>query len=123
VTRDLARALPGIAAWLALAVAVSGPALAHWLQPEQVIAEVKSAASRSEYGVERAERSAEQPRLLVVSVQPRWSELEAARRQEAAERWRRHWREAVSSGVLAIVDVESQRSLVSFDASGRALLR
>jgi hypothetical protein len=123
VTRGLDRSASGLAAALALGIALAPPARAHWLQPEQVIAEVKSAASRSRYGVADAVRSADQPRLLIVSVQPRWAELEAAERREVAERWRRHWRESVSAGIVAIVDAESGRSVVGFDASGRAQLR
>ena len=99
------------------------PAGAHWTSPGQVIAALQSPDARGAYAVARVERSESQPRLLVVSVGPGWSEIAPEQRRQAAERWRRHWRESVPSGVLALVDVDSARSLVSFDGAGRAWLR
>jgi hypothetical protein len=110
-----------VAGWLA-ALAVAAPVDAHWLRPEQVIAMLESADSRQRDGVVDASRSVDQPRLLVVSVGSAWVERPASQRRELAMRWRRHWREAVPSGLLAIVEVESKRSLVGFDAAGRPLL-
>jgi hypothetical protein len=58
----------------------------------------------------------------VVHVGPGWSRVAPAQREQAAQAWRSLWREASPSGVLAIVDAEG-RSLVDFDAHGRARVR
>lgn len=110
-----------VAGWL-VALAVAGPAHAHWPRPEQVIALLESPDSRQRDGVVAASRSTDQPRLLVIAVGARWVERPASQRRELALRWRRHWREAVPSGLVAVVEVESARSLVGFDAAGRPQL-
>jgi hypothetical protein len=106
----------------AFAPCAGAPASAHWVTPEEVVAELDAPATRTSLDVLSVARDARLPRLLVVRVGPRWTELDPALRREAAESWRELWRHAVPDGVLAVTDA-SGRSLVSFDAAGRAQLR
>ena len=106
------------AAWLAAGT----PAAGHWVEPEEVVARLADPANRAAFGVLGAERDPRLSRLLVVRVGARWQALDPALRKEAAEEWHHLWRDATHAGVLAITDAEG-RSLVSFDAHGRAQLR
>ncbi|HVH07814.1 MAG TPA: hypothetical protein VNE71_17615 [Myxococcota bacterium] len=90
------------------------------MTPEQVEAGI--AAQPAAFDVRGAARDARLDRLLVVRVGPGWSRVAPAQRAMAAEAWRSLWREASPSGVLAIVDADG-RSLVDFDARGRARVR
>ena len=106
------------AAWLAAGT----PAGAHWVEPEQVVARLADPANRAVYDVLGAARDPSLSRLLVVRVGPRWQALDPELRRETAEEWHQLWRDATHAGVLAITD-PTGRSLVSFDALGRAQLR
>jgi hypothetical protein len=106
----------------AVALLAGAPAGAHWVAPEDVIAQITEPASRARLDVLAAERDPRLPRLLVVRVGERWSALGAALRRETAESWRERWRHVVAGGVVAVTDAEGH-SLVSFDAAGRAQLR
>ena len=106
------------AAWLTAGT----PAAAHWVEPEQVVARLADPANRAAFDVLGAAQDPRLSRLLVVRVGARWQALDPELRREAAEEWRHLWRDATRAGVLAITDA-SGRSLVSFDALGRAQLR
>lgn len=106
---------------LALALAAGGAARAHRVAPEEVVALLGGADARERLGVDGAARDPRLPRLLVVRVGPRWEALDPELRREAAEAWRELWRHAVPDGVLAVADADG-RSLVGFDAAGRARL-
>ena len=106
------------AAWLAAGT----PAAAHWVEPEEVEARLADPANRATFDVLGAARDPRLSRLLVVRVGPRWEALAPALRRETAEEWNQLWRDAAPAGVLAITD-DAGRSLVSFDALGRAQLR
>ncbi|HEX2484244.1 MAG TPA: hypothetical protein VHQ66_03015 [Myxococcota bacterium] len=113
-----------LAVALAAAVVLLGgpPAAAHRVAPEEVMGQITEPASRARLGVVGAERDPRLPRLLIVRVGERWLTLDAALRRETAETWRERWRHVVAGGVVAVTDAEG-RSLVSFDAAGRAQLR
>jgi hypothetical protein len=114
---------PGLGVALAASVWLSAAAaFAHWLQPDDVLAELRSPALARSFDVQSVERNANLPRLLVMHVGPRWEAVDPALRQQSAERWFHLWRSASRLGILAIVDA-SGRSLVSFDAFGHAQLR
>jgi hypothetical protein len=115
-----ARALRLAVAAAVLAAAL--PAAAHWVQPEEVVARLADPANRAAFDVVGAAQDPRLSRLLVVRVGPRWPELDPGRRREVAEEWRQLWRDATPAGVLAITDAAG-RSMVSFDAHGRAQLR
>jgi len=106
------------AGWLAAGT----PAAAHWVLPEEVVARLADPANRAAFDVLGAAQDPRLSRLLVVQVGPRWQALDPALRRETAEAWQHLWRDATYAGVLAITDAEG-RSLVSFDAAGRAQLR
>jgi hypothetical protein len=106
----------------ALVLGPAAPAGAHWLMPEQVLAELRSPAVRDAFGVVEAAPKADLPRLLVIRVDARWAKRPAAERRAAAERWDRRWHESVPQGIVAIVDETSGRSLVSYDAHRAARL-
>jgi hypothetical protein len=106
-----------------LLLAAAGPAArAHPVTPEQVEAGIAAPPMGSAFDVIAATRDARLARLLVVRVGPGWARVDASRRAQAAEAWRSLWREASPTGVLAIVDATG-RSLVDFDAKGRARIR
>lgn len=98
-------------------------ARAHWVQPEQVIAQLRVPALRQAFGITEVTRHPDLPRMLVIRVGPRWTEVAAPQRRAAAERWRHLWRHSVPQGILAILDAATDRSLINFDAEGRAMLR
>ena len=112
-------ALLGLAAVAAVAVA-SGPdrAWAHTVSPATIVAQLSSDAARREAGVESVTRDAKLERLLVVRVGPRWAELSAERRRELAADWWRVWRHSVANGIVAVLEVGTDRSLVSFTGDG-----
>jgi hypothetical protein len=114
----------GLAALAAAALLLAAPtaALAHFVSPEQVEAGLRDPATRRAFGISRVSRDARLPRLLVVEVGSAWERVDPEERRRAAEAWRELWREAAPSGVIAIVD-PAGRSLVGFDANGRARLR
>lgn len=97
-------------------------ARAHWQTPEQVIAELRAVALRDAYGITEVTRHPDLPRLLVIRVGPRWSEVDPSKRRAAAEKWMARWRHAVPQGIIAILENGTDRSLVNFDTEGRAVL-
>jgi hypothetical protein len=113
----------GSLAALAVALLLGAPAasLAHWVSPDDVVAGLRDPATRRAFGVVDVSRDARLPRLLVVKVGPGWDGVDPELRRQAAEAWHELWREAAPAGVLAIVDAGG-RSLVGFDALGRARL-
>ncbi len=108
---------------LASLVTLAAPATAHWVRPEEVVALLRQPELGRRCGVVGVERSEALPRLLLVRVDARFRALPAARQVELAEEWWHLWRSASPSGVLAIVDAETDASLVSFGPDGRARLR
>src|SRR5882757_9239397 len=97
----------------ALLLAISS-AVAHTLAPDQIIGQLRLPAVREAYGVEDVARLDGLPRLLVVRVGRRWSEVPATQRQEIAENWTVTWRHSVPEGVVAILDAASGDSVVHF---------
>ena len=108
---------------LAVALLATSSAAAHMLAPEQIIGQLRLPAVREAYGVEDVARLDGLPRLLLVRVGPRWSEVPATQRQEIAENWNVTWRHSVPEGVLAIVDASSGDSVVHFDGFGHARVK
>jgi hypothetical protein len=106
----------------AAALLCGSAARAHEVTPDQVEAGIAAQPAAAAFDVLGAARDARLARLLVERVGPGWNRVAAAQRVAAAEAWRSLWREASPSGVLAIVDAEG-RSLVDFDARGRASVR
>ena len=100
---------------------LAGPAAAHWLPPEAVVARLNSEPVRRRWGVERAERDAKAPRLLIVRVGKRWYELPAAIRKAEAGEWLGDWRHNVPQGVVAVLDAASDQPVVQFGPGGRIL--
>jgi hypothetical protein len=112
----VARALLAI-----LLFAVTAPAGAHRVDPEQVMASIRSAPEHSGLGVIDVHTHPGVPRLLVIEVDERWLGVDPERRRRAAEAWRGLWRESTPQGVLAVTD-SSGTSLVGFDGEGHATL-
>lgn len=114
------RAAPAVAALcLALHALAAG---AHHVTPDEVIRSLTQTGARSTFDITSAERAADLPRLLLIRVGPGWSRVYATRRIIAAEQWYELWRDAVPSGIVAIVDAADQ-PLVNFEPTGRATLR
>ena len=100
----------------------SPPATAHWLRPEEIVGGLNhDAAAAGHLGVVRAYRESHLKRLLVITVDAkRWNASPAERRVQAAEEWLQLWRHNVPEGIVAVVDSQTQRAVVRFDASGHA---
>jgi hypothetical protein len=109
------------AALLVLLAGLAARAAAHWLPPAAVVAHLNSEAVRRQWGVERAERDAKAPRLLVVRVGGHWYEVPAAARKVEASQWLEDWRHNVAQGVVAVLDAESDRPVVQFGPGGRVV--
>jgi len=118
--RDLRRRV--IVALAAVLATAASAAHAHQMSPDDVIARLRTAAARAQYDVIAVERHAELPRLLLVRVGPRWRDVPAGRRREAAEDWRQGWRHSVPQGIVSIVDAADGHAVVNFDGRGNALL-
>ncbi|MFQ5513480.1 MAG: hypothetical protein ACE5FG_03515 [Myxococcota bacterium] len=113
--------LLGLCVWLTLGW--NAAAEAHWVRPEQVLAQLRAPELAESYGIVSVEIDVHLERLLVIRVDDRWRRQEPFVRRSSAEAWRELWRRAVPQGVLAIIDAESSTSLVGFDGRGRAVLR
>jgi hypothetical protein len=112
--------LRGIVVGLAVLTA-AGPAAAHQETPEVLVADLASARSREATGIEKVERDAHQPRLLLVRVGDAWRKLPVEVRRKHAEEWAARWRRAVPTGVVAVVDAKTERPVVRFGAQGNVL--
>ena len=114
-----------LAVWCgAFALVAGAPAAAHWLKPEQIVRGLANDPNlRDTAGVVRVRQDPNLPRLLRIEVdRTRWETVAAADRTRVAEEWWDTWRHNVPSGVVAVLDTVTQRSLVNFDAHGRAQL-
>ena len=103
---------------LALVVGLAASATAHWEPPEAIVAELNADATRTRLGVERAERDANAPRLLVIRVGARWYVLPESVRRVQAEEWHERWKHNVPQGVVSIVDAASDLPAVRFGPGG-----
>jgi len=110
-----------VAAGVTFVVQVPG-AGAHRLAAEEVLTELRAPAYRERFDVIRVDRLPGLERLLVVRVGSGWRRAAPAARREAAESWWVRWRHAVPQGIVAVLDAATDRSLVNFDAQGRAAL-
>ena len=103
---------------LAVGMALAVPAAAHWLQPEEIVAELNAPSVRDALGVTGASRDEKAPRLLVIRVGPRWFDLTAGIRRLQARDWTELWRHNVPAGIVAILDDHTARPVVQFDSTG-----
>ena len=104
------------AAWLVLLAC--GPAWAHTPAPVDVVATIAEPAARVAAGVERVERDARNPRVLLVRVGPQWFARPRDARAVAAAEWREAWRRAVPDGVVAVLDGATDRAVVRWGPGG-----
>jgi hypothetical protein len=104
---------------LALVVGLAASAAAHWEPPEAIVAELNADATRARLGIERAERDANVPRLLVIRVGARWYALPEMVRRALAEDWHERWKHNVPQGVVSIVDAASDLPAVRFGPGGQ----
>jgi hypothetical protein len=112
-----------IAAATALLALAAARAAAHWPSPESMVAALNAPESRAATGVERAERDAANPRVLIVRVGTRWFGREGADRLVQARCWREDWRRTVPQGVVAVLDARSDAPVVGFGPRGAVFLR
>jgi hypothetical protein len=119
MTRALAPATTVVCLVLGVLVTATG---AHWLAADDVMRELRAPVNRERFDVTRVDRHAGLDRLLVIRVGPGWRRAAPAARREAAEFWLARWRHAVPQGIVAVLDTSTDKSLVNFDAKGRATL-
>ena len=105
------------------AASATRPAGAHWATPEELIRRLESDATRTAFDIREVRRDPALPRLLVIRVGPRWSEVPAERRTEWAEEWNHLWRSTLKNGIVAVLDSATDHPLVNFDAEGHATLK
>ena len=115
----------GGCALLALLAVRAATASAHWLRPDEIVAGLANDVQlRERFGVARVQNDPKLPRLLIVSVRPDvWETVPASDRVRLAEEWLETWRHNVPDGIVAVLDVQTEQSLVHFDPFGHALLR
>lgn len=96
---------------------------AHSLSAAQVMARLRAADMVEAFDVVSVERKADLERLLLVRVGPGWQRADPALRREVAQKWLHMWKAATANGIVAVLDADSEASLVGFDAQGRATLK
>jgi len=110
-------------------VAVAGMALvaataaAHRVRPADVIARLQSPEVRARYDIVSVTPSPKLSRLVLIRVGPKWHDVPADQRIDAAERWQHLWRDSTPGGIVAILDAANDAPLVNFDADGHATLK
>ncbi len=101
-----------------LAAGLVRPAAAHWVTPEEMVAELNTATARDALGIERAVCDTKTPRLLVVRVGDHWYDLPPAVRRTQAADWAEHWRQNVPQGVVSVLDAKTEKPVVRFGRGG-----
>jgi len=107
-----------VPAVLAMLVALAGGAAAHETRPEDILADLNSGQSRTTRGVEGAERSPSNPRVLVIRVGRGWYDLPPDSRRNLARLWLADWRKSVAQGIIAVLDARTDEPVVQFGAGG-----
>lgn len=102
---------------------VASTSHAHPLGADQVIARLLAPDMAKAFDVVSVERSADLDRLLVVRVGPGWQRAEPELRREASQKWLHMWKAATRNGIVAVLDADSEASLVGFDGNGEATLK
>jgi len=94
------------------------------MRPEEIVAGLATDAQLREHvGVVSVEQQSGLPRLLVIKVRrDRWQSLSYAQRKQLAEEWWATWRHNVPEGIVAVLDVASEQSVLNFDGVGHARL-
>ena len=108
---------PIVALAVVLPLVLVRAAAAHWTAPETIVAELNGETGRK-LGVERAERDAKLPRLLLIRVGERWYALPPAARKAQAADWLARWRESVPQGIVAVLDARTATPVVDFGPRG-----
>ena len=108
----------GKLATLILLAALAGRAAAHTIAPAAVVAELNAEKHRTARGIQRAEQSAENPRLLVIHVAPGWYGIDVPTRIALAGLWRDRWRHSVEQGVIAVLDGRTDEPVIEVGAGG-----
>jgi hypothetical protein len=109
-----------LGAVLVLLLAAPGPARAHWIAPEAIVAQLQGPPGRA-LGVERAARDDKVPRLLVIRVGEAWYRIPAEKRREQAAAWLALWRHNVGQGIVAVLDARTDQPAVRFGPGGQVV--
>jgi hypothetical protein len=96
---------------------------AHTTSTASVISKIAADDMKQAVGVVSVATNPNLERLLVVRVSARWHEADEGLRRHLAQEWRHLWRDAISDGIVAVVDDDGGNSLVGYDLDGRATLR
>jgi hypothetical protein len=87
---------------------------AHWMTPDEVVAEVSSPQARTTLGVEAAVHDPQNARLLIVRVGSAWYALPRAKRVKQAGEWVDLWHRSVEKGLVAVLDARTDKPVVRF---------
>ena len=101
-------------ALLTIALAWAGVASAHWMSPDEVVAQVGAPSSREALGVEGATHDQNNARLLSLRVGPDWYALPRAKRAKQAREWLDRWHRSVERGIVAILDAKTDKPVVRY---------
>ena len=101
-------------ALLTIALLWSGVARAHWMSPDEVVAQVASPSTRTALGVESAAHDKNNARLLIIRVGPTWYAQPRERRAKQSREWVDLWHRSVEKGLIAILDAKTDKPVVRF---------
>jgi hypothetical protein len=102
-----------------LSVVADGATSAHWVTPDQILADLNSPQTRAALGVSQATRDERTPRLLIIRVGDRWYALDPAIRKAQATAWRDLWHHNVPGGIIAVLDAGTGKPVVQFGPQGK----
>lgn len=119
--RRLTAALGAAAVALLLSAATTA---AHWLKPEEIVAGLsQNQGLRENAGLVSVRIDPDLPRMLVIRMNAaKWQALPAEQRVALAQQWHDDWRHNVEQGIVAILDADTGKPLVNYDAAGKARL-
>lgn len=108
-----------------LALAVTSPptiAWAHSVSPGAVVSRINGDDMKQAVGVVSAAADAKLERLLVIRVGAGWHSADPELRRRVAEKWRHLWRDATTNGIVAVIDDQTEQSLVGYSITGAVTL-
>jgi hypothetical protein len=97
---------------------LAAAAVAHSVDPDEVVAYLNSAKVRDREGIERAGRAEKLPEVLIIEVGARWYAIDLQKRRTFARQWRDLWTHAVRKGRVSVIDGDTGAPVVRYGPRG-----